>query len=218
MEERFLNYSHLKIYAISGLGADRTVFDYLSLKYPIHPIDWLDPHKNESIESYASRMLTFVDDSEEFILMGVSFGGLIATEMAKQIEPKKLILISSVESTKELRSIFKRIGKLGLIKLIPPFMIKPPKTVLHFLFKAQNKKALDYILEKTDVKFTKWVMQKICTWKNLQYFDQTILIQGTNDPLMPVSKNRNPIIVDNGGHFMIVDKAKTISKIINENI
>lgn len=79
-----------KIYILSGLGADERVFKKLDL-VPLEPVylKWIPPHKNESVESYASRLLSQITEKNP-VLIGLSFGGMMAIEIAKQIETKKL--------------------------------------------------------------------------------------------------------------------------------
>jgi len=77
----------MKIYCISGLGADRRVFKNLKLEAELIFVDWIIPKKKEHISSYASRLATVINQDEEFGLLGVSFGGLIAVEMNKVLIP-----------------------------------------------------------------------------------------------------------------------------------
>ena len=46
----------MKIYGISGLGADKRVFEYLTLDYQFIPIDWIKPEDKETIEEYSLRL------------------------------------------------------------------------------------------------------------------------------------------------------------------
>jgi pimeloyl-ACP methyl ester carboxylesterase len=73
------------IYCISGLGADERVFQKLKFQgyQPIH-IKWLEPEAGENIANYTQRLTTQIK-AEKPILIGLSFGGIIAVEMSKQI-------------------------------------------------------------------------------------------------------------------------------------
>ena len=103
------------IYCISGLGADYRVYDYLNLKYELVHLNWIAPKNKETIESYAFRLSKFIDIREDFYLIGVSFGGLIATEISKIIRPKFLFLISSVHLKSELPLLYRFIGTSNII-------------------------------------------------------------------------------------------------------
>ncbi|MDF4221942.1 hypothetical protein [Maribacter huludaoensis] len=56
----------MKIYAISGLGADQRVFEHLNLDIELIALDWITPHKNESIKVYAKRLSEVIETDDEF--------------------------------------------------------------------------------------------------------------------------------------------------------
>ena len=67
-----------ELYLLSGLGADKRVFDCLDLSgFKLNHIVWIDPLDNETIEDYAQRLLLQIPASRP-TLMGVSFGGIMA--------------------------------------------------------------------------------------------------------------------------------------------
>lgn len=59
----------MKIYTISGLGADQRVFQELKLDYELVPLNWISPIRNESIQSYASRLAENIDVTEEYMVL-----------------------------------------------------------------------------------------------------------------------------------------------------
>lgn len=208
----------MKIYGISGLGADKRVFDSLTLDFEFVPIDWITPNKNESIESYSKRLSSVIDNKNEFCLIGVSFGGLIVTEISKILKPKTTILISSAHTKSELRAIFRWFGKTKLIKLIPATLFDPPRWIARYLFGAKNYKLLNDILDDTDLSFAKWAVNELINWKNTNQSDNVLKINGTKDKLIPPKGNTEMELINNGEHFMIVDRANEVSKIINDKL
>jgi pimeloyl-ACP methyl ester carboxylesterase len=143
----------VKLYAISGLGADRRVFEYLNLEAEIITIDWITPLINEDLKSYARRLSAKINQNEQFALVGVSFGGLVAIEISKILNPSITIIISSAATKYELRKIIRVSGKLGITEMIPPTLFKPPKFIANFLFGTDKKELLKEILDDTDPKF-----------------------------------------------------------------
>jgi pimeloyl-ACP methyl ester carboxylesterase len=208
----------LKVYGISGLGADKRVFDFLKLDFEFIPIDWITPQKNESIKNYSKRLSNGIDVRTNFCLIGVSFGGLVATELNQILNPKLTILISSAHTKNELRPIFRWFGKTRIIQLIPAFLFNPPRFIANYIFGAKNKKLLKEILDDTDVKFAKWAVHELTTWKNETQSNNVIKINGTADKLIPPKGNTKMELIDKGAHFMIVDKADEISKIVNDKL
>ena len=209
----------MKIFAISGLGADKRVFKYLTLDHELIPVEWIKPRTKEPIEAYAKRLIIHykIDDESDFGILGVSFGGLIAVEMSKIIKPKLTILISSVETKHELSGLIKLAGKSGLIELIPKQFLHPPKAIAHFLFGTDKIELLNSILEDTDLSFSKWAIRALLNWKNETKLPNLIKIGGTKDKLLP-PKGEHTLLIENGRHFMIVDKADIISEVLNKSI
>jgi len=208
----------LKIYEISGLGADKRVFDFLSLDTPLTPIEWIKPKENESVKDYSIRLSKVIETNSGFALIGVSFGGLVAIEMSKVLHPKVTILISSAETKHELRNIYRFIGKTGLLKKLPKEVFDPPRNVAKYIFGADNHKLLNAIIDDTDLYFAKWAVNELVCWQNTEYLDNIVRIHGAKDKLIPWRGEGKGELIDKGEHFMIVDKAAEISRIINEKI
>ena len=209
----------MKIFGISGLGADKRVFQYLTLEHELIPVEWIEPKTKEPIIEYSKRLIEKygIGNEENFGILGVSFGGLIATEISKLTKPKFTVLISSVETRTELSGIIKLAGKSKLIELIPEKLLNPPKVIAHFMFGTKKRELLNSILADTDLNFTKWAIRELMNWGNQLRLNNLIKISGTKDKLLP-PKGENNILIDKGEHFMIVDKAKEISNVINERI
>jgi len=209
----------MNIYGISGLGADERVFKYLTLEHKIIPVNWLKPKKHESIEKYSKRLLKKynIDKDFDFIIIGVSFGGLIAVEISKFCNPNLTILISSIETRNELSKFLQLLKKLRIIRLIPTQLFNPPRKFAHFLFGTKKTELLNSILDDTDLGLAKWAVTSLINWKNSTKLNNIIKIKGNKDKLLP-PKGNDEIIIEGGEHFMIVDKADEISEIINKQL
>lgn len=208
----------MKIYGISGLGADQRVFDRLELNHDFIPIDWITPKVDETLSNYSKRLSEFINPKEEFIILGVSFGGLVAIEITKLLKPKVCILISSAEKKSDLPFIYRLLGKSRILKLIPAKLFDMPRVIAHFLFGTSNKIVLNSILDDTDLDFAKWAIIALCNWDNTKLLNNVFKISGSNDKILPPKIDSRTILIQGGEHFMIYDKAKVISAIINNTI
>ena len=209
----------MKIFTISGLGADKRVFQYLTLEHELIHIDWIEPKEKEPIADYAKRLIdTYqINNEAKYGIMGVSFGGLVATELSKLTHPKFTVLISSIETKSELPWFMRLAGKLRLVNYVPKAMLLPPNSIASYMFGTTKKELLGAILKDSDLKFTKWAIGELLRWKNQSKQKNLIKICGTNDKLLP-PKGENTILIEKGEHFMIVDRAEEISSIINDRI
>ena len=88
----------MKVYLIPGVGADSRLFDRFRLnEHQTTVLEWKPIGDVQSLEEYARVMAEEIDESIDFAIVGVSMGGMIAIEMAKFLEPKKTILVSSAK-------------------------------------------------------------------------------------------------------------------------
>lgn len=212
-----------KAYLFSGLGADERVFDFLELDVAEKCcIKWVAPKNGEGLADYSKRIVEeqfSIEKDEPVILIGVSFGGIVASEVSKFVNVEKLIVISSLKSRQEIPLIYRVAGFIKLHFLIPGPLLKSANWLTFWLFgvqKREHRQLLKSIMEQTDVPFFKWAMNEIVNWKNRFIDEKTIHIHGTNDRIIPRRFLGNTIPVLSGGHLMIVTHAKTVEKIINE--
>jgi pimeloyl-ACP methyl ester carboxylesterase len=209
-----------KLYFISGLGADKRVFANLNVNHPFqNHIVWEIPFKNETMKAYCQRLLAQVDQNAEIILIGLSFGGIIAQEIAKLIPVKKIIIISSIKNEKEKSWTLRLAGKMKLNKATPFAVSKfLNKLTADYYFGTKSKEEsglLQKIIDDTNPVFSEWAIDQILKWENINDKDP-IHIHGTDDKIFPASLIKNYIPIKDGGHFMVYNKADEISFLINE--
>lgn len=215
------NVTQSNIYILSGLGADARVFQNIDFSgLNITYINWISPSKNESIENYSSRLLEQIP-SKEPILIALSFGGMIAIEIAKQIETKKLILISTAKTKYEIPLYYRLFGKLSLDNFLSAKLLKQSNFITNFIFGTNSNSdqgILNQMLLETDPIFLKWAINKILNWSN-QFFPLNCYhIHGSTDRLLPINFVNCDYTIKNAGHLMIINRAKEIEKLIKIHI
>ncbi|MEL6496159.1 MAG: alpha/beta hydrolase [Cyanobacteria bacterium J06623_7] len=217
IEEQIEN-SLKDIYCVSGLGADERVFQNLKFQgyQPIH-IKWVEPKTRESIAEYAQRLSVQIK-VEKPILIGLSFGGIIAVEIAKQITTEKVILISSTKNQQEVPFYFQILRWLPIHRLIPAKLILwLGQFMASWFFSLESideRQLLKSILFDTDAKFMKWAINQVIIWRNELIPRDTYHIHGESDRIFPYRFVREDFNVARGGHFMIMNQAERISDLI----
>lgn len=206
-----------KIYIFSGLGVDERVFENINFTgLNIEFIDWIDPIKNESLKSYAKRISKKIT-VENPILIGLSFGGILAVEVSKFLKTKKIILLASAKNKNELPKIYRIAGKLKLNKFIPNSILTKQNFFTNWLFGINSESEqtlLREILNDTNPNFLSWAINEIVNWKNEQNPKNSIHIHGSKDRIIPIDNLKADFVVENGGHFMTVSKSKEIELIL----
>ena len=64
----------MKIYAFSGLGADERVFNSLNLEHDLVVLPWKRFSSNETMNTYALKMIEDINVNEPHWFFGGSFG------------------------------------------------------------------------------------------------------------------------------------------------
>ena len=210
----------MKVYFISGLGADRRVFKYIRLPENCEPVylDWIKPLPQESLPEYARRMASLINQQEPYSLIGLSLGGMIAAEISKELQPRKTVLISTAPSSDQIPFYFKWVYTVRAHKLVPVSVLKSGSIVKRF-FTAESdsdKALIKKIIWESDPSFIHWAVDAILRWKTNSLPANYVHIHGTRDELLPFRFVRPSHVIRKAGHMMVMTHAKEINQILEE--
>ena len=208
-----------KVYFISGLGADYRSFGFLDLSFcDAHFIQWTGPLPDDTLASYAEKLFASIND-EEAIIVGLSFGGMLAVEIAKKHPRTKVIVIASSKTYREI-PLYMRVWRH-----FPVYKFHSKKTknysgrlVLKILGTtgAEQKKVQHQIMSDSDPAFTRWAIHAILSWRNTVVPQNVIHIHGATDKLLPYRYVKADYTINNGEHLMIMDKAEEVSALLKK--
>lgn len=211
-----------QVFCLSGLGADYRIFGKLKLNDAelVH-IPWVDFDKHDEIGCYAQKMSAKIP-GEEPIILGVSFGGMLAVEIAKLRKTKKVIIVSSAKTKEEIAGSGGNFMQF-LIKhnMLPTGLMKIPNSVMYKKFGAvtdDEKKLLASILKDTDTHFVKWAFKAMQIWSNSTYTENLTHIHGTDDHIILSEHIKPDYWIKGGTHLMIYNRAEEIAHIVNQHI
>ncbi len=209
-----------KVYFISGLGADRSVFQGLDLSFcePVF-LDWIKPLNNESLKDYALRMAASIREPDATIV-GLSLGGMMATEIVKAHPLMKAIIVSSNRTSKEF-PFYSRF----LIRYLPLYKLTS-KRLLLIIFPIvawflgartrEQKKTLKGVMQRSNIPFVKWCIWTMARWKHEDVQQNVIHIHGTADKLLPYRYVRPDYTIDKGEHLMIRNRPEELSALLKK--
>ncbi|EJL73031.1 alpha/beta hydrolase [Chryseobacterium populi] len=210
----------MKIYVISGLGADFKVLEKLQFpaRHEVVFIDWLIPEKNESFSEYIDRMTMKIDNSESFYLLGYSFGGLLVQEIHKRKPAEKVVIMGSIKSDKEKSKLIRAGEITGIPKILPVRFFNEKNAnvygVVRKFFDPKNPRVLQYFRVR-DPYYLKWSIEKISDWK-FEENPEVIQILGDRDIVFPIKNSKPDYIIKGGTHLFPATKYKEVSKILSE--
>jgi pimeloyl-ACP methyl ester carboxylesterase len=210
-----------RIFFFTGLGADERAFAQLKVPAALPQIHvaWLPPEKKENIRDYARRLIKEYHIQDGDILIGLSFGGLIATEISLILQPAFTLLISSASTRQELPLLYRITGKLHLYLLLPRSVLRRPGFLKYYFFSLKKKaqrKLFDEIISGADVDFVKWAIRQVVCWQNRVRPQNTYKIHGTADRIMPLHRASTDFVIQGGSHFLTWEKAREVSQIIEK--
>lgn len=214
------------VYCLSGLGADHRIFRDLDMPdCRIIHLDWLIPQeKDESLDAYASRLAQNISHADP-VLIGVSFGGMMAIEISKQISVRAVILISSVKSYHELPGWMKFFGKCRAEYLLPNAPLKSYRSlklirpIQNYYLGAKTEESItiaNEFRENVDPAYLRWSVRQIFNWKNDWTPARIFHIHGDNDKLFPLKNLKPTHVINQGGHFMVMSHCGEINQVLAE--
>ncbi|RYY50193.1 MAG: alpha/beta hydrolase [Chitinophagaceae bacterium] len=208
----------MKVYFISGLAADSRVFKHIQLPpgFEIVHLDWIAPETTETLSAYALRLAKKIDISEPFALVGLSMGGMMATEIAKIYKPVVTILLSSVPVNTQLPYYFRWAYRVRLHKLVPVSLLKTASLLKRGLTPDadDDKLILKQVIRDSDPAFIRWAMHAILSWKNEAIPQPFWHIHGAKDEILPLKYTKPTHTIDGGNHLMIMSKAAALNELL----
>ena len=203
-----------------GLAASPTIFERIQLPndlFEMHLLEWEIPLKQESLQAYAKRIAQKVTH-ENPVLIGVSFGGVLVQEMKAYLQPKKVIIISSVKANTEFPRRFKIAKTTKAYKLIPTQLFENVESLMKFSFGSSIIKQRLVLYEKflavRNKHYLDWSIEQIINWERKDIDPEIIHIHGDADEVFPPKYIKEFIPVKGGTHIMILSKYKWL----NENL
>lgn len=208
----------MKVYIVSGLGADAKVLNQLKFNLNLTPvfIHWLIPLQNETLENYVRRMANEIDDQKEFYLLGYSFGGIIVQEINKIKKAKKVMILGSLKSFQEkpwwMKSwLLEKFFSWLPIKIYGVFSTKM-EVFISSVLRLKKSSVATYFTFKNPT-YLKWAILRIFNWKGTKQ-DGIIQILAEHDTIFPLKNSHPEHIIKNATHLFPLTKASQVSEII----
>ena len=210
----------VQLILLPGLGADGRLFGpqrsaFSNLIVP----PWIPPTDNETLPAYASRLAETITATAPMVLGGVSFGGMVACEMAKHLQPDALVLIGTCRSPRGIRPICRMFRPL--LPLLPARLFELSKVFaplgLGVLGRGtpEHKELVIAMLGDTDARFIKWVCAAILNWTPGPPPEIPVRqIHGRHDQIIPSKRVDADEVIPGGGHLVNLTHAEQVNAFI----
>ena len=211
------------LHCISGLGADQRVFAHLSIAgAELKTVPWAEIDRHDEMACYAQKMAAQIPEGPDDVILGLSFGGMLASEIARVRPAQKVIIVSSAKAPGELQMpgkflqfvIHKRILPVGLAPLGGKHVTE------RFGAETTEEHALiRNILADTDPHFARCAFRAMIDWQSLTPPPKSLVhIHGTADQLIAPDRITPTHWVEGGGHIMIYNRAEEVGSLIAQHL
>lgn len=203
------------VFAIPGLGTNARLFEPLAEHLPLRPLRWLSPaDAGESLRSYAARMAIAIDHPQPWLL-GVSFGGVMAQEIARLRPVRGLILVSS------LKPGDRRPAYLRWSRKVPLYRLTQGKWRIHTLplyaprfgvRKWSEIRLLKEMFSSFDDHYRMWAIRQLVHWEGQPLKHSYLHLHGSKDHVLPIRGLQQVTPIEGGSHLMVYQQPERIAQ------
>jgi pimeloyl-ACP methyl ester carboxylesterase len=207
------------IYLFPGQGSDKRIFDSLTFdtSYSIVNIDYGMPPKGCSLHDFALLLSKQIDTTKPSILIGVSMGGMICSELSDIIPTEKVILISSAKFRDELPFGYRFQKYIPIYKVFPAPLLRIGALVAQPIVEPDRntcKSTFRSMISAKKPQYIKRTIHMIITWDKKTYNPKIIHIHGSADNTLPIKHISPNYIITNGSHMMCLTRGGEINLLI----
>jgi pimeloyl-ACP methyl ester carboxylesterase len=206
-----------QILLLTGMTPDARIFERLSPLLPTaYVVPWISPAPHERIQDYACRLADSLSVRGGVVVSGVSFGGIIAQELAIRLNAKACVLISSVRGVRQLPPWF---------QILRPFAIGPVEAVLSAVGTAAYSCPARLRTHST-ARLTKlageagawhrWATASALRWVPSRELEKLRIVQihGDRDTTFPMRYVNPDVVIANGGHVLPLTHPAEIAAVL----
>ena len=181
---------------------------------------WIAPLSGETIHSYARRLASSLHRADVTHIAGVSFGGVLALEMAHLLNVKGVIVVSGILSPAELPWHFRLLKplsakSLGVLLDLALLLAAGISSCCGKLL-PRNPRAFFHWFKGADKTMVKWGSFALLRWQPTYNLESLSILQihGAADGIFPKhSRGLQKAVID-GGHVLTATHPETVNQCI----
>lgn len=203
----------MKTIILPGMGANSNMYPSI-IYHKIQNtefINWPNYDAEKTLKEVAEKLIKKHKIESYFTIGGSCLGGMVAIEIAKIANIKKVILISSATNPDFINPLLQKLSNLAKFT---------PVEIIQFLTGKVNKKLSNEVLsmfEKSNGRFIRAMCKALFIWEGLNSYDcEVFQIHGEKDMVI-IPPKKNVEIIANGGHLISMSHADEVAIFINKN-
>lgn len=205
---------------LPGVGGDSRLFSAQRIAFPELVLPrWIEPMPRESLVEYAARFAKVIDPGCPCFVGGVSFGGVVALEVATHLQTRECYLFGSIRDSRELPKrlqFFRSISDLIMIpKWVSPFALAYGGRWFNSVARGMMHQ-----LKDADSRFLRWAAGAILKWKPSPGVSQVRVVQihGDRDWVFPLRRIVADKTIIGAGHLMSLTHADQVNEYVRQRM
>ncbi|WP_299374591.1 alpha/beta hydrolase [uncultured Kiloniella sp.] len=165
-----------------------------------------------------------VENKGPVVGIGHSFGGMMSQEIAAIMPIRKVLIISSIKSRKELPPHFSIIKKLGIQHVMSKSVTLaslPLWGKYHDYVSKEEQTLFKDMVDRHSSSDLRWALTQLSGWQTPPMREGTELvhIHGEGDRTFPIKRIQQPVhVIKGGGHFMVYKQAELVGDLIKSSL
>lgn len=203
-----------------GLGGDARLFAAQRVAFPdlIVP-NWIEPEPDEPLVSYAARLAKSIDPGVPCFIGGVSFGGVVALEVAARLLNYECYLIASVRSHLSMPGHLQALRPVTDLIFLPKWIGSAALFTVGRWMPPLRRGALRQ-LHDADLRFLRWAAKAILTWTPSAGVEHVRVAQihGDRDVIFPLRNVTADLTVKGAGHLVSLTHSRQVNQFLRERM
>ena len=199
---------------LPGMGADSSMYPakYYDQLTEVNFIDWPEYSGEKSIEEVAEKIIEIHRPENDKIIGGSSLGGMVAIQVAKMVNIKRVLLVSSTINSSNINPALRKISGLAELTPIELIQVLAGKLNLHL------KKDVLTMFENSDTDFIRSMCVAVFEWPGIEdYKCEVRHIHGKLDMVIFPPK-KDVKIIPWGGHLISMTHGDLVSRFIKNKL
>jgi pimeloyl-ACP methyl ester carboxylesterase len=205
------------------MAADAGIFAHQKRVFPnlIVP-EWPVPKVGDTLSTLCERFADSIRQTTPCVIGGASFGGIVALEMARFLDPLAVILIGSVREPNQLPWFVPPLRPFGgAVSFLPIELLKPVAA----RFGAgtgtnlRNFRGLARQFGRSNSDVLRWSLRMSLLWDKTPDVNCPVFqIHGERDRVLPARRTTPDEIIAGGGHVISITHADKVNEFIRKSV
>jgi pimeloyl-ACP methyl ester carboxylesterase len=205
-----------------GMGVDGRLFDVQRSDLgAIESPDWIEPKPDESLASYGERMAERLSLAGPFVLGGMSFGGMLAQEVARHCRPAGLVLLSTCRTHSAIPAygrLIERLARAVSNRLLSQSVRVSSRIVemFHPGLSPEHGRLVATMFRDTSPDFLRWAAGALLQWEAEPLDLPVYQLHGEQDSVIPLARVGDVKVIRGAGHLVSLTHADEVNRFIRE--